>query len=130
HAGATTSTHLRRPRHPRGGHAPRQDLAANSGGRPHRIVTKTSAKPPILLDFPRKTAEVGLVYRAKQMCPSPAQHIRPNGPAEHSPGLRPQADALGEKTTHRRRPERPREIFSSVGPVQPRFSRPYRPQGE
>ena len=33
---------------------------------------------------------------------------RPNGPGEHSPGLRPQADAPGEKSPDRRRPEGPR----------------------
>src|SRR6266545_4793255 len=36
---------------------------------------------------------------------------RPNGPAEPSPGLRPQADALGRKAIESSRPERPRELL-------------------
>src|SRR5215217_9474831 len=54
---------------------------------------------------------------------------RPNGPAEPSPGLRPEADALGEKGNQTTRPERPQEVLGRSRLAPPRFSRPFRPQG-
>src|SRR5215210_2795227 len=54
---------------------------------------------------------------------------RPNGPVEPSPGLRPEADALGEKGNQTTRPERPQEVLGRSRLAPPRFSRPFRPQG-
>src|SRR6185436_8863229 len=40
---------------------------------------------------------------------SPSSSLRPDGPGERSPGLRPQADTLGQQARHGSRPEGPRE---------------------
>ena len=42
--------------------------------------------------------------------------IRPNGPEEHSPGMRPEADSLGSQAPAFLRSERPRETLR-IGPV-------------
>lgn len=42
--------------------------------------------------------------------PRPAPAIRPNGPGDSSPGLRPKVDALGKENHPTLRPERPREL--------------------
>src|SRR5687768_2520980 len=52
--------------------------------------------------------------RSNPLGPDP-QEIRPGGPAEPSPGLRPKADALGNQVTTSLRPVRPRE----PGPGEP-----------
>jgi hypothetical protein len=59
--------------------------------------------------------EPGMVSQTTGMM-SPTH--RPNGPAEHSPGLRPQADALGRKAINHRGLKGPREFYrggSSLG---------------
>jgi hypothetical protein len=55
--------------------------------------------------------------------PRTSGSVRPNGPGERSPGLRPKADALGGREDNSLRPEGPREPSCRVG-----FSRLFRPQ--
>src|SRR5215218_11135419 len=43
-----------------------------------------------------------LLHRSSNTYSSGGSTTRPNGPAEQSPGLRPQADALGKETINRR----------------------------
>src|SRR5215213_7269989 len=43
--------------------------------------------------------------------------VRPDRPVEHSPGLRPKADALGRKGDIPVRPERPRELCWRLTPA-------------
>src|SRR4051794_31063798 len=62
----------------------------------HSVPTGTSAASDLRLRFFRRSIH------------------RPNGPGDPSPGLRPEADALGKKGTSALRPERPREPGSTT----------------
>ncbi len=69
-----------------GGHASHQDLAAGPGGGPPGIVTKTSAKPPVLLGVLRKTAEVGLSRSATRWTSARRRSLRSRGPGAETSG--------------------------------------------
>jgi hypothetical protein len=70
---------------------------------------ETMVKAPELEDLRAPLTQ--LLEKAREA----AKTHRPNGPGEPSPGLRPQADALGRKGDQPPRPERPREFLPQSG---------------
>ena len=78
-----------------------------------------AGKPPLIGNVPTRLSNLGE--------DSGSSH-RPNGPAEPSPGLRPQADALGLKTPQPRGLKGRENLNRELSRLRQKLSRPFRPR--
>jgi hypothetical protein len=68
-------------------------------------------KKELFAELLESVREGGVILRGVR---EPSESDRPNGPGERSPGLRPEADALGGEIANALRPERPRNRCPDV----------------